>query len=239
MAKEKLTDPKLRKVRPPESGRIEIWDTQVPGLGFRVTAKGVKSWTIRYRVGTRHRRFTLGNYPALSLADARDQALIAIRDTRLGKDIQREKEITRTESAPKTLSEAFADFVKGYAKKKNRSWREVESLFENEIRQKLGKRPLTDITRADLITRFDEIKAPHTANKAYRYMSRFFKWCLEKNRLKESPMTHVVLPHPEVEKSRDRVLTDAEIVELWIVWERLAYPFGVLFKLLLVLGQRR
>lgn len=239
MPKIRLTDSFVKKTPAPETGRNDYFDTVVVGLEFRITSANKRSWSTRYRVGSKRPRFTLGTYPALSLSQAREAALEAIRATQKGQDLQREKQAARTAVSPQMLSEAFADFIEGYAKKQNRSWKEVESLFENEIRQKLGKRPLADITRADLIARFDDIKAPHTANKAYRYMGRFFRWCLEKGRIDENPMTSVALPHPEVEKARDRVLSDEEIMELWVAWNRLAYPFGDLFKLLLVLGQRR
>ena len=111
MPKEKLTDSFVKKTRPPESGRLEYWDTTVSGLGLRITAGGVKSWCIRYRAGTKHRRFTLGTYPALSLSKAREEALEAIRKVKKGQDLLREKEAARTAAAPQTLSEAFADFI--------------------------------------------------------------------------------------------------------------------------------
>jgi integrase len=54
--------------------RIELWDTQTIGLGVRVTALGRKTFTYRYTYhGTGYRR-TLGEWPALSLDEAREKA---------------------------------------------------------------------------------------------------------------------------------------------------------------------
>lgn len=239
MPKVKLTAATVEKTKPPEKGRSELWDTQVPGLALRITPNGIKSWCIRYRASGKQKRFTLGTYPAISLADARNEASEAIRNVKMGQDVQREKEATRTAIAPQTLSEAFAVFIESYAKKKNRSWQEVENIFERRVRRKLGKRPLVDITRSDLISLFDAIEAPHSANKAYRYMNRFFGWCIEKNRLDDNPMIAVALPHPEAEVSRDRILSDDEIKLFWDACDQMGYPFGDFFKLLLALGQRR
>uniref|UniRef100_UPI000D440752 Arm DNA-binding domain-containing protein n=1 Tax=Vibrio splendidus TaxID=29497 RepID=UPI000D440752 len=47
------------------------------GLNLRVRKNGGKSWAIRYKnpENGKPARFTLGTYPALSLADARKKAL--------------------------------------------------------------------------------------------------------------------------------------------------------------------
>ena len=44
---------------------------------------------------------------------------------------------------------------------------------------------------------------------------------------------------PSVEISRDRVLNDREIILFWRACEILDYPYGYLYKLLLLTGQRR
>jgi hypothetical protein len=57
----------------PAAGQIDYWDAQTPGFGVRVTATGRKSWIVMYRHLGRLRRHTLGTYPALGLADARQK----------------------------------------------------------------------------------------------------------------------------------------------------------------------
>jgi hypothetical protein len=44
-----------------------------PGLSLRVSYGGGKSWVFFYRHGGRHRRMTLGRYPAMELAEARSE----------------------------------------------------------------------------------------------------------------------------------------------------------------------
>jgi len=54
------------------------------------------------------------------------------------------------------------------------------------------------------------------------------------------PATPVVgIEPPSFEAPRRRVLDDSEITVLWNAWETMAWPFGVLFKLLLLTAQRR
>ena len=86
MPSQKLTARTIENAKAPASGRLEIWDTLVRGFGLRVTERGVKSWTLMYRVNGRQRRLNLGRYPAYDLADARELARDALRQVGRGID---------------------------------------------------------------------------------------------------------------------------------------------------------
>ena len=64
-----LNDRQITLIKPPEKGRKSYSD--INGLSLRVTSTNHKSWSIQYRVNGRKMRLTLGNYPTLSLKDAR------------------------------------------------------------------------------------------------------------------------------------------------------------------------
>ena len=64
--------------------RAEYFDGMVRGLALRVSPTGTKSWVLLYRVQRRLRRWTLGGYPTLSLADARVQGRAGLRQVALG-----------------------------------------------------------------------------------------------------------------------------------------------------------
>ena len=57
----------------PAETRREYFDRVVTGLALRVAPTGTKSWVLIYRQGRRLSRWTLGRYPTLSLADARNR----------------------------------------------------------------------------------------------------------------------------------------------------------------------
>jgi hypothetical protein len=57
------------------AAQTDYFDEKVPGLALRV-GKG-KSWTLHYGPKGSRRRMTFGQYPAISLADARRRALEA------------------------------------------------------------------------------------------------------------------------------------------------------------------
>jgi len=70
-----LTDAAIRAAKPREHA-YEVTAGGCPGLKLRITPKGQKSWTLRYRTpaGDR-RRYTLARYPALKLKAARAKGL--------------------------------------------------------------------------------------------------------------------------------------------------------------------
>lgn len=73
MPKIRLTARGIEAMKPPPAGRLEYFDAVVPGFGIRVTSTGVKSffWLYRDESG-KQKRWTLGRFPALTLAKARN-----------------------------------------------------------------------------------------------------------------------------------------------------------------------
>ena len=49
-AKKALSEIALTKVTPPKTGRREIADALAPGLVMRITSRGVKTWSVIYKV---------------------------------------------------------------------------------------------------------------------------------------------------------------------------------------------
>ena len=68
-------------------------------------------------------------------------------------------------------------------------------------------------------------------------LRRFFNWTVEREIISSSPLAG--LRAPTAEAARDRVLTDAEIRLFWVGCDKLGWPFGPMFKLLLLTAQRR
>ena len=70
----KLTDALIERRKSPETGREEIFDTLVPGFGIRIGQRERAFFFIR-RIRGEKVRFSLGQYPAISLHKARTEAL--------------------------------------------------------------------------------------------------------------------------------------------------------------------
>ncbi len=138
------------------------------------------------------------------------------------------------------IREAAEEFIERYAKPKNRSWEQTQRIFDVYVFPEWGDRLLHSIERRDINDLLDGIvaKGHHAlANKVFATLRAFINWCIEREKITASPIAAMKAPAKEV--SRDRVLTDSEIIVAWNVWENMAWPFGDAFKLMLITGQRR
>ena len=78
-----------------------------PALRLRITPTGAKTWSISTRVAGRRRRFTVGQYPAISLVDARERAGKLLAEVRDGRDPVEEARAKRESAlAPQATSMA-------------------------------------------------------------------------------------------------------------------------------------
>src|SRR4051794_32105813 len=82
-----LTDATVRAVKPEPDQRLVIYDSVARGLCLRATSR-TKSWSFVYRPKgrTQQKRYTIGDYPAWSLSQAREKALAMHRLVQDGGD---------------------------------------------------------------------------------------------------------------------------------------------------------
>ena len=224
--------------------RVEYFDTTFPALALRVTSNGHKSWSLFYRNGGRLRRYTIGNYPAFDPAAARKAASSALHRLAAGIDPGDEKRARR--NAPKPLADDFASVAREYLERQVKrntaesTFKETARILEQDIIPEWGKRPIGSILRRDVSALIDKKAASGAEVQANRILARLrtlFGWAVEKDRIPANPCDG--LRPPTKEKSRDRVLSEEEIRTFWRAADELDWPFGPLFKLLLLTAQRR
>jgi integrase len=253
MATAKLTDKTLKNLKPPNEGRLEVWDSIVgedrtlPGVfGIRVTAKGTRSWVIMYRTFDTEKgkivqkRHKLGSYPALSLGEARTAARESLLEIIRGDDPARSKQAARAAlDGAFTLAGAVEQFIEKYAKRNTRGWKETRRVFDKYVTPELGDYRLDAVTALhirDLVEAMSET-APYMANRTLAYTRKFFNWAVERQMVSASPAARIKAPGKE--KSRDRILSNVEIKAVWDAFSVMGWPFGQAFQLLLITGQRR
>jgi integrase len=241
----KLTQVAVERLRPPASGRIEYFDTQLPAFGLRISATGRKSWIVMYRVDGKLVRETLGALRRIPKVDnARELARQSMRQAQAGVhpvEARRAAQAARSEE-PDTFAAVADLFVERYAKRNTRptTCAETERVIRRELKPAWGARPIRDIGRRDVIELLDGIVdrgAPIQANRTLAHMRRLFNWALEREIVQTNPAAGLTMPTPEVQ--RDRTLSDDEIRLFWNACDDIGWPFGPMFKLLLVTAQRR
>jgi integrase len=244
MPRQKLTDLFVAKVAPPTKGRMEYFDTTFPALALRVTDNGHKSWSLFYRTHGRLRRFTIGPYPAFDPSAARKAASTALHKVQDGGDPSEEKRARR--NAPKPTADDFASVAREYLERQVKrntaasTYRETARILEQDVIPVWGKRSVRSIERRDVTALVDDKVATGAEVQANRILARLrtlFGWAVEKDRVASNPCDG--LKPPTKEKARDRVLAEEEIRIFWHAADELDWPFGPLFKLLLLTAQRR
>src|SRR5271163_1899657 len=103
----KLTSSAIEAIKPPAIGQTDYSDQKVAGLILSVSQGGTKTWALRYRRNRQRRRYTLGHWPALGLADARLAARRYLGQVAGGSDPA--QALTATKAAP-----TFADVAREY-----------------------------------------------------------------------------------------------------------------------------
>jgi integrase len=255
----KLTDAKLQKLKAADK-RYDISDGQVPGLIVRVSPHGTKSFclVIRYPGSTHPSRRSLGKCPTLSLKEARAKAIEWRRMVENAVDPKEELKRKRLEAAAKKKT-TVAHVVEAYITAKVnglRSYKQIAGDLRREVIPRWGERPITSITRVEVIGLVREIAAPNAKDKTtrksggpfgarnvYAATRAMFRWAVDEGvyGLVQSPCAGIDIDDKIglARKSRDRILTDVELKALWRASSALGYPWGSLFQLLLLTGARR
>lgn len=217
-----LNDRYLAALKPDGPARVEHFDDLVPGLAIRVNTGGSKSWVLFYRIRGTRKRWTMGSYPtALSLKAARRKARLALgRLADEGIDPAAEKKQDRR--AGDTFKDLAADYMK-VAKKTKRSWREDQRILETKPLKRWEGRKVVEITRRDVRAVVEGVAehAPVMANRVWALVSRIFNYGIEKDWVLANPAARIT---KQPEASRERVLSDKEVRELWVALDDLTTP---------------
>ena len=247
--KRRLTDRTLRSLKRAELGRrYEIMDVETRQFGVRVNDKGLVSFILlaRFPGSSNPVRRHLGEYPAMTLTEARQRArewrdmLAAGKDPKVEQGRQRQAELRRQADTFAHVAEAYFAFIR---RKGLRRAGEIERDMRREFVKHWGNRPITDITWVDVKARIDAAvhrDAPYEAHRIFANASRLFNWAREQGTygITSSPCdgrrpSRIIGP----KEARTRVLDDDEVRALWAASGE--YPFGSIVRMLLLTGQRK
>jgi integrase len=192
-------------------------------------------------------RVTLGTFPQMSLAEAREAAERARETAQGGGDPGRPGKETRVAmevASRNTFAAVRADFMERHLRRGNRPLatatrqQRLWILAGADFRE-WEDRPVTSITRADVRRVLDTIMgrgSPSKANATLAHLRVLFRWALTEELIDEDPTAGV--RRPGVSTSRDRVLSLEEIRLLWAATAD-GEPFSDLVRVLLLTGCRR
>lgn len=237
------------KKRAPEGKRRFIMDGQVRAFGIAVNERGEASFFLNARYGGARQpaRRSLGRVGEITLAEAREKArawkalLAAGRDPAAEADRERRENDRRRHNTVAAIAEDFIASLPETERKRDEVARDVR----REVVGPLGARPAGEVTARDVIDIVRGIKdrgAPHQARNVLGYCRRMFGWAVAQHAygLALSPCDPI---KPKLilgaKKARKRVLEDDELRSVWEGAGAMPYPYGPLFRLLMLTGARK
>src|SRR5215831_1405584 len=242
----KLTDKDIRDLQVPEGAKdIQAFDDELPGFGVRKFASGKTSLFVKYTVGKQQRRKTLGPWVAGTLPAIRKEAAVVLAQARLGKDVVGEARNAQQQAAnAKTLGELVGPYLE-LREKGNEFWKAMRPRTHVEATRYLQRswrplhdKPVNEITRQMVRERRNEIVSESgavSANRALAALSGFCGWAITEEHVSGTNPTSDIKPLHE--HGRERMLSEEELVEIWLAAGD--DEFGVIVKLLMLTGSRR
>jgi integrase len=242
-----LTDVAVRHAKPKQlaSGaldRNEIPDPGCPGLYLAVQASGARGFAHRYRFAGKTRRDVLeGNWPALTLAEARAQVAKARALLDRGIDPKPKGESKPGPAGGETFAEVATRHWELKAKVGVRSAERSLHDLKRLVFAELGDRPIAGIRKSDVVRVLDGI-ALAQGLRTHDRISADIRQVMIDHAVRSDdyvcPLVKGIRRLKPKERARTRILDDAELRKVWVTAEADGL-FGAYVRFLLLTGCRR
>lgn len=190
-----LTDTAIRKAKAEEKP-YKLSDSG--GLFLYVTPAGGKSWRWKYYVNGREKLMTLGLYPDVSLADARERRDQARKVKASGQDpmLERQSEQHKRRAAAENSFQAVAMawLAQWRTNKSPRHVEYVQRRLEADVFPEIGGRPVSEIQAPELVAMVKKISARGAvdiAKRAYQTCSQVFRYAIAHGLAQRNPAADV------------------------------------------------
>lgn len=172
--------------------------TDGAGLHLHISAAGHKSWRYKYRFEKKERLLTLGTYPEMSLADAREGRNEAKKILREGRDPRhsiKRAQLIGTGDTRKT----FEEMARAWHALQIDRWKPVHAndvitSLERDIFPQLGAMPLEEIDKPLLLEVLEIIQdrgAIETARRMKGRVAAIYRYANAKGAKLENPATDI------------------------------------------------
>lgn len=186
-----LSDAQVSKAKPTEKD-YKLSDGG--GLYLLVTSNGGKLWRFQYRFDGKQKLLAFGQYPEITLANARKRREEARTLLANGKDPGEVKKAAKKAAALKEAS-AFELVAREWFGKNKPVWSSGHSLtvmcrLEKDLFPVIGSKPVSEITASDIRTMLLKIEARgavETASRIKIMCGQVFRYALATGRLEHDP----------------------------------------------------
>jgi integrase len=255
----KLTERKIEKLSAEHGCKDRlVFDDAQRGLAVRVTASGGRTYLCQYTLHGHKWRVPLGACSAVSLSKAREAAAAVMGEVAKGRNpAVLRKEAAAAERARRvrnrlTLRVLIEDWNRAHLVGRRPSYaaeavRALHYAFADHLDDAAEDLDRTAVVRAlDALTRrrkrkdgdgHHKSKGAAMIGRTAAYGRAAFAWAAKRGALSVNPFAD--LPIAKSIAKRERVLSDAEIAEIWRAAGNATSPYGTIIRLLVLTGQRR
>jgi integrase len=228
----------------PGPARRELPDAGCAGLYLISQPSGVRSWAVRYRFNGKSIKLTLGQYPAMTLAAAREATTTAQRALAQGSNPAKAK-VNAKIAVDAARANTLTAVCENYLKREGKKLRTVDqrlSILRRLVYPMLGARPVGEIRRSEIVALLDRIEdgsGARMADVTLAVLRKIMRWHATRDDDFNSPIVPGMGRQDVAEHRRDRVLDDAELRSIWSATADPLDPFAALVRFLLLTASRR
>ncbi|MFM0162808.1 tyrosine-type recombinase/integrase [Paraburkholderia sediminicola] len=185
-----LTDMECRNAKHNTEGKgNKLFDGG--GLFLELMPSGSKKWRLKFRFDSKENRMSFGDYPTVSLSDARERREAAKKLLATGTDPARHRDEVRRREAERSGAK-FTVVAGEWIDARRARWTEAHAarigkLLERDIYPYLGKRPISEIRAPELLAVIHKIEkrnALEVAKKALQTCGQIFRFAVATDRAK-------------------------------------------------------
>jgi integrase len=244
----RVTDESIRRAPRPASGQAFLWDDLVSGFGVRLTpsrAAYVVQW--READGSKKRETLRARWPEMSAVKAREAARarlaqVAATSATLGGQplrlamrgwYERQSEVSTWRPRYRAKVDAI---IRTYVEAEDNPLVHLTPAARQAV-EALGGKPVTAVTRSDVLRVVDNIKRG-TADQFMAMVSSFYNWAYDRGIEVVNPARNR-LRVTGGRRVRTRALTDEELLTVWRALEAEGDPAHTCLAVLAFTGCRR
>lgn len=210
-----LTNTKARNAKPKEK-QYKLFDTN--GLFLLVTPAGGKWWRFKYRLDGKEKLLSLGTYPEVGLALARE------RRDKARKQVANEidpSNVRKAQKAAKLENEnTFEVVAREWYAKFSLKWApghalKIKNRLEKDVFPYIGTRPINDIKAPELLMvlrRIESRGALDTAHRARTNCGQIFRYAIATGRAERDPAADLRGALPSAKEGHFSAITDPDKV---------------------------
>lgn len=208
----KLSDTKIRKAAAAEKA-YKLSDGA--GLHLFVTPSGGKLWRFRYEFSGKEKLLSLGPYPAVSLAEARELRDAAKARLRMGRDPAVEKKLRKLGAAADAEA-TFETMAREWHGRMTERWTPVHAqdvmiTLERDVFPFIGQAPIGDLKPPQILALLRKIEgrgAPETAKRVRQRISSIYSYAIATGRTEMDPAAVVIKAMAPVKQGRQPAIID-------------------------------